>query len=195
MVVDRIQLRSSCHLGEEMKDCYSYFSLDTLLLTGDSVSNTRSPPDRPGYGVVKGLHDHLSVRVALVVDDFGDAVPVIVDTPPPAPASTEWRTWAWNTVAHRWVAEPTLALLKQRAAEPLLQQLDALDSKARRPTGEITQSMALGEAVPAEALARLQSITADKAGLRQHLAAIAASTSAAELATITASPPDTGLAS
>ena len=90
------------NLGEAMTT-YSYFDLGTLLLTGDSVTTSLSPPSRPGMGVVLGRHDHLGARVAAA--EGGGFV--VVKEAPPAPPGTEWTEWTWDFTAARWAPRAT----------------------------------------------------------------------------------------
>ena len=60
-------------------------------------------------------------------------------------------------------------------------QLVALDAQLIRPMGEVLESQILAVPLPAEAAAQVRSLNADKAAVRQKLAAIAAARTAAEL--------------
>lgn len=170
---------------------WRFFRLDT----GEVLSHSMLLPDAetvalntpPGCAAVSLLIDHLSQRVHLVVDDFGNAVPVLVDWQPPAPPSTEWETWSWDTGRRRWISQPTLAALKREANQPLLRQLEALDVSVVRPAGEIAEAMALGLAPAPSSLARLQQLNAEKAQIRQQLTTIGGVTSAEQLLTLLAS--------
>lgn len=141
---------------------------------------------QPGEAWHEGECDPLSQAISYVADDFGELQPVLVDYQPPAPADNEWQTWAWDEATRRWVASPTLALLKLRAGDPARARLVALDGKAARPAGEIAQAWALSEPPPAAAVAALQAVNAAKQVLRDRLAAIAA---AADAAALEALPP------
>ncbi len=140
---------------------------------------------RPGQILVPGVTWPETQRIAaLVADDFGNQVAVLEDFVPPAPADDELRTWHWDAEQRGHVPTPTLLALQRKASAPLLAQLAELDARLARPLGELAEASATGQAAPAEAVERLQQINASKAQLRQQLAAIAASTSAAELASI-----------
>jgi hypothetical protein len=165
---------------------WSYFDVASGLFTGDTICTSSPPAQLPGRAPLAGRYDAFEKKVHLVTDDFGDQVPTIVDYQPPAPADDELRTWSWDVAAWRWVPAPTLLALQRSAGEPLLAALADWDAKAIRPVGEIVQASALGESPPPAAVDRLQEINAAKQQLRQQLAAIAASTTAAELASITA---------
>ncbi|RQO57964.1 hypothetical protein DBR47_14315 [Paucibacter sp. KBW04] len=148
--------------------------------TGEVLSHSMHLPDAetvaantpPDCGAVQMQIDHMSQRVQLVPDDFGNAVPVLVDYQPPAPADDADQTWAWAATIRRWVSVPTQAALNRKAAEPILAQLAELDAKLVRPAGEVTQALALGQAPPAAAVTKLQEINAEKAALREQLAAL-----------------------
>ncbi len=167
-----------------MIETYSAYVVATGHFTGKRI--TCAPVllplnTLPGEAWVAGEIDAARFLVeSVVVDDFGVQAPILAQYQPSAPAATEWCTWAWDEVAWRWVEVPTLALLKSRASEPLLQQLAQLDAKVARPAGEIAEALGLGQPVPEAAVQRLQSINLEKAGLRQQLAAIAAWTSPPE---------------
>lgn len=171
---------------------WRFFRIDT----GEVLSHSMQLPDAatvaantpPGFGAVQLQIDHLSQRVQLVQDDFGNAVPVLVDYQPPAPANDADQTWAWDATIRRWVSVPTQAALNRKAAEPILAQLAELDAKLVRPAGEVTEALALGQSPPAAAVTKLQGINVEKAVLRQQLAALAASTSEAPSPSIT--PPE-----
>ena len=159
---------------------YSQFLLGTGELTGMKISNeddlARNTP--PGCAWIAGDIDHHGYRVELRPDDFGNAsVPVVVQYQPPTPADSPWQTWAWDATARRYIATPTQAALNRAAAEVIMAQLAELDAKLVRPAGEVTEAMATGQALPPGAVAKLQEINAEKAVLRQHLAALGASTS------------------
>lgn len=140
---------------------------------------------RPGLALVLGVEDHRVQRVAATItDDQGDLVHVLEACVPPAPADDELRTWSWDAEIRMHVAAPTLLARQRRAQAPVLQALADVDASLVRPLGELLQASALGEPAPAEALARLQAGNARKAALRQQIAALAASTSEAELTMI-----------
>jgi hypothetical protein len=168
---------------------YSAYLAATGEITGKRIT-TASPEllalnTAPGEAWLLGEVEHLGQRVEMRPDDFGNAVvPVVVPYQPPAPPASEWVTWAWSEPQRRWLAVPTLAALKREANQPLLRQLEALDVSVVRPAGEIAEAMALGLAPAASSLARLRQLNAEKAQIRQQLQAIAASTSAEELASL-----------
>ena len=140
---------------------------------------------RPGQILVPGVTWPETQRIAALADDnYGNQIAVLEDFVPPAPPDDELRTWHWDAEQRGHVPTPTLLALQRKASAPLLALLAELDAKVIRPAGEITEAQALGLPVPADALQRLQQLHTDKAQLRQQLAAIAASTSAAELASI-----------
>lgn len=155
---------------------WRFYRLDT----GEVLSHSMHLPDAEtvvantpaGCVAVQMAIDHLSQRVQLVPDDFGNAVPVLVDYQPPAPADDADQTWAWDATIRRWVSVPTQAALNRKAAEVILAQLAELDAKLVRPAGEITQAMALGQTLPPNAVSKLQEINAEKAALRAQLAAL-----------------------
>jgi len=159
---------------------HSQFLLATGELTGMKISNEddlacNTPA---GYAWITGDIDHHGYRVELRPDDFGNAsVPVVVPYQPPAPADSQWQTWAWDAASRRYVATSTQAAINRAAAEVIIAQLAELDAKLVRPAGEVTQALALGQSPPAAAVAKLQEINAEKAVLRQQLAALGASTS------------------
>lgn len=167
---------------------YSAYTIATGEITGKRITaalDLLAINTAPGEAWICGEVDPHGQRVELRPDDFGDAVvPVVVLYQPPEPPATEWVTWDWSADARRWVQVPTLALLKQRAAEPVLAVLAELDAKVTRPAGEIAEAWALGLAPPAAAALRLSTINADKTTQRQLLAQIAAATTAAELAAL-----------
>jgi hypothetical protein len=142
-----------------------------MTLPNSAARDANTPP---GAIAIEGAHDYLCQRVDLATGQ-------IVDYQPPEPAATQWATWAWADTVRRWRPVPTLAALQRAANEPLLAQLAELDAKLVRPAGEITEALALGQAVPAASAARLSAINAEKSALRQHLIAIAAATTTAEL--------------
>lgn len=154
----------------------SFYSPATGLFTGESYAGADPAANcAPGHAWVEGVFDALSQRVELRPDDFGNAVvPVVVSYLPPPPISTEWVTWEWSAERRRWVEVPTLAAMKRAHSAPLLQQLAQLDTKVARPAGEIAEALALGQPAPAVEVQRLRAINAEKAGLRQQLATIAA---------------------
>lgn len=169
---------------------YHYYHPDT----GEILPDTLDVPEgdlllpgnqRPGLALVPGVTDHRIQRVAAVVtDDHGQVIHVLEDYVPPAPAADELRTWAWDAEARMHLPVPTLLALQRQAQAPLLDELAEIDAGLVRPLGELLQASALGAPAPAEALARLQAANARKAQLRQQIAALVASTSAAELRTI-----------
>lgn len=168
-----------------MNQVWRFFKLDT----GEVLSHSMQLPDAatvaantpPGCGAVSLLIDHLSQRVQLVTDDFGNALPVLVDWQPPAPADDELRTWSWSAGMRRWVPAPTLAALKLQASEPLLAALASLDARVIRPSSEIAVAQALGQAVPEAATLRLSGLLAEKEALRHLLRQIQAATTKEEL--------------
>lgn len=54
-----------------------------------------------------------SIEARLVADWRSQRVDVatgcVIDWQPPAPPTTQWETWSWDTAVRRWVAVPTLA--------------------------------------------------------------------------------------
>ncbi len=169
---------------------YSFYDRETGLFaagcfgTNDEASLALNTP--AGHVAAEGRFDHLSQRVdvaatALAADGEG---PVVVAYQPPAPPDDELRTWAWDGESKRWREQPTLEALRNAARAPLLAKLQEMDAALIRPAGEIAQAQALGEPVPAGALAKLQSLNGAKAVIRQQLAAITASQSPEELNSI-----------
>lgn len=163
----------------------SFYNPATGLFTGDRYTGSEPALNcPPGQAWIEGAYRPDTHAVQLITDDFGNQVPTIVPYQPPAPPATEWETWAWNSAQHRWISQPTLAALKREANRPLLRQLEALDAKVVRPAGEIAEALVQGLAAPPDSLQRLQQLNAEKAQIRQQLQAIAASTSAEELASL-----------
>lgn len=163
----------------------SFYNPATGLFTGDRYTGAEPALNcPPGQAWVDGVYKPDAHAVQLITDDFGNQVPTIVPYQPPAPPATEWETWGWDGAQHRWVSQPTLAALKRAANQPLLRQLEALDVKVVRPAGEIAEALVQGLAAPADSLQRLQQLNAEKAQIRQQLQAIAASTSADQLASL-----------
>lgn len=169
----------------------SLYVIETGELTGlcmladDSMLALNTPP---GHAWVKGELDPRRSLVRLVTDDLGEQVPVVDALTPPQPVDSAYQTWGWDETRGDWVATPTLLLQQIRAREPVLVLLEQLDAKQARPVGEIAVAQALGDALPAAAVERLQSINADKAALRGRLAAIAATADADELEALLAVP-------
>lgn len=166
----------------------SLFDFSTGELTGlrmqasDAMLALNTPP---GHAWIDGEHDPRRVRVQLVTDDQGQQHPVAVPRTPERPADSAWVTWAWSEAAGDWVSSPTLAMLQAQARPPVLQLLAELDAKLARPLGEIAEAQALGQPLPAAAVARLQAINADKQALRSHLQAIAATSTVEALQALT----------
>lgn len=179
-----------------MTKTYSAYVIATGEITGKQI--TVEPdllamhPPPVGNAWIEGDIDYNGQRVELRPDDFGEAVvPVVVPYQPPAPADSQWQTWAWDATARRYVATPTQAALNRAAAEVIVAQLAELDAKLVRPAGEVTEALALGQSLPADAVAKLQEINTQKAALRQQLAALGASTSDTPPVTITTPAPTT----
>jgi hypothetical protein len=164
--------------------------LTGLSMTGDAALLALNTP--AGHAWVSGAHDCRRFVVRLVTDDHGEQQPVVDPRTPARPADNDYQTWAWDDAAGDWRAAPTLAALKIERSVPVIEQLVTLDARARRPTEEITQALALGESPPAPAMARLQAIRANKDLLRQQLAAFAAATSTAALDEAAAMHTDQG---
>lgn len=166
---------------------YHYYRPDTGQILADSIDVPEADlllpaNQRPGLALVPGVSDHRVQRVAAAVtDDQGQLVQVLEDYVPPAPAADELRTWAWDAQARTHVPAPTLLALQRQAQAPALAELAAIDAALVRPLGELLEAQALGQAAPAPALAKLQAANARKALLRQHMAALAAATSQAQL--------------
>lgn len=159
---------------------HSLYNLSTGELTG--LQMTAEPEllalnTPPGCAWVAGAHDARRCVVQLVTDDFGAQQPTVAPRTPPRPADTELQTWHWDAGAADWAATPTLALRKLHARAELQALFPALDAALARPLGEITEAQALGEPLPAAAVARLRAVNADKAALRGRLAAVAAAAS------------------
>lgn len=166
---------------------YHYYRPDTGEILADNLDVPEGdlllPGNRrPGLALVPGVTDHRVQRVAAVVtDDHGQAIHVLEDYVPPAPAADELRTWAWDAEARMHLPVPTLLALQRQAQAPLLAELAEIDAGLVRPLGELLQASALGEPAPAEALARLQAANSRKAELRAHIAALGACATEAEL--------------
>ena len=111
-----------------------------------------APNTPPGATPIEGRFDHLSQRVELLPDDFGEAVVQrVVDWQPPAPQATEWATWDWDADRRRWVSTPTLAALACEARAERDRRLDA--------TAPITlRAYRLGQPVPADWAAYMQAL-------------------------------------
>lgn len=133
---------------------YSFYDPATGAIAGwrwsgpDTDLSANTPP---GFLPVPGALDHLSQRVELVTDDFGDQVPVAVDHQPPAPPDTEWEAWAWDIDTKRWRATPTLA------------------ARARTARTERDRRLALCDWVTTRALDLAQPVPAPWAAYRQQL--------------------------
>lgn len=179
-----------------MQKTYSAYIVDTGEITGKRIlcgPELLALNTAPGEAWLLGEVDHRGQRVELRPDDFGNAVvPVVVAWQPDKPAVSEYADWAWDETRREWLYVATLAALKVQRSAPVIEQLAAIDVKLIRPAGEITQAMALGEAVPAAAALRLTTLNADKAALRQFLAQISSATTAAALDALVAAGPNAG---
>lgn len=81
---------------------WSFAGLDGILTGGtfsgparDLAANTPA-----GCIAVPGRHDHLRRRLDIATGQ-------IVPYQPPAPADTEWQTWAWDAQSESWLPVPT----------------------------------------------------------------------------------------
>jgi hypothetical protein len=112
---------------------WHFYRLSDGIFTGASYSGRAAHlalniPD--GCGAAFGDIDHLAQRVDVslsVVDDFGNAVPVVVDHVPPPPADDDARIWEWDPVSKRHVARATLAAARLAAKD----SIDAAAGAAR----------------------------------------------------------------
>lgn len=158
--------------------------LTGLRMTADAEMLALNTP--PGHAWVDGAHDCRRFVVRLVTDDHGEQQAVVDARIPARPADNDYQTWVWDEATGDWRVSPTLAALKIERSKPVIAQLEAIDVRLVRPAGEITQALALGQAIPSEASERLTSLNAQKAALRQFLAEIAAATAESLDAVITA---------
>lgn len=161
---------------------YSVFRKVDGLFIGITLSESAIEFNTPeGCEVIQGVFDYLSQRINISTGE-------VVDYQPPAPDDDDIRTWSWTSATKRWTSTPTLAAIKATRSAPIIAQLDAIDTKLIRPAGEITQALALGQAIPTSAATRLTALNAEKAALRQFLAAIASATAATLDAVMAAGP-------
>ncbi|WP_428421978.1 tail fiber assembly protein [Methylibium sp.] len=88
-----------------------------------------------GLAAREGVYDHLSQRVDLITG-------AVVDWQPPAPADTEFETWAWDAKTRRWLSTPTEAAIARDVRTERDRRLAACDWVTAR-------AVELGEPVPA----------------------------------------------
>lgn len=171
---------------------YSCYLISTGEITGKRITSSdamRELNTLTGEAWLLGEIDPRGQLVEFRPDDFGNAtIPVVVPYQPPKPAASQFADWAWNEGAREWVYVPTLAALQRAANVPILAQLAELDAKIVRPAGEITEALALGQAVPTAAVTRLSAINAEKLAIRQFIIAISAATASTLDAVIAAGP-------
>jgi len=101
-----------------MNEYHSEYDHATGLFTGRTLcmpAEYLAGNTAPGCALIAGQHDPAQARVVLRHDDFGDALPVVERYKPPAPAGDEWRAWAWDADAWRWLSTPTTAALARTA--------------------------------------------------------------------------------
>lgn len=168
----------------------SLYLIQTGELTGLQIDDVEiiAANTPAGYAWVEGVFDARLYTVQTAAGDAGPQLPKAVRRTPPRPADSVYLTWAWSDAAGDWVSTETLAMAKERAQQPLLALLKALDEPVTRAAGEITQAIALGQTAPAAAVTRLQAVNADKALVRARVAAIAAAATPEALQALLAQP-------
>jgi hypothetical protein len=124
---------------------HSIYLLSNGVFTGAQVNLVPFSAEKlaactpPGCGALEGQHDSQAVRLDLASGE-------LVAYQPPAPADTDWQTWAWDAPTWRWVATPTTAALAVQVRAERAARLAACD-------WVVARAMELAEAVPAPWLA------------------------------------------
>lgn len=127
---------------------WSFYRLDDGTFTGATFSSrsgaglTEATP--AGCGAHEGIFNANRQRLDL-------ATGLVVFHQPAPPADDEWRTWAWNEEAGRYVATPTAAALARDARAERARLLAACDWVVARAAER-------GEAVPPEWAAYRQAL-------------------------------------
>lgn len=112
---------------------HSFYRLSDGVFTGAQVNLLPFSAEKlaactpTGCGALEGQHDSQAVRLDLASNE-------LVTYQPPAPADTDWQTWAWSAQAWRWVATPTTAALAAEVRAERGRRLTACDWVVARAT-------------------------------------------------------------
>ena len=109
-----------------------------------------------------------------------EAVSVVIDYQPPAPADTEDATQEWDDATKRWIAKRTLIANKKARKAPIQIEIEALEATQHDPARTMLIKIGAGASYAA-ALAKLKVIDDAIGLLKDKIAAITACTTQAEL--------------
>jgi len=143
---------------------YSFYKLDTGLFTGARFHGMHEwlSMNRPdGCGFLLGEFDHLRQRVDT---DTGQ----VLDYIPPAPPSTEFESYEWDTNKKQWEAKLSPAGKARAHNKPLDIEITQLEYQQMRSLREAVVALSKGQPVPEGALTKLTKLESDVSSLRQR---------------------------